>query len=145
MSPASVNVFMFFYSPEWRPLLLQTVKNFLPWCSGTSAPLSRRETPPHLGHDGGQTQEAEPQGVTAPAPSPAHQPTQALRPASQQERHLLSRPAAASLPEEPRQVQEVDRGAGAAQRGVHSGCRRSAKDHQVRVCPVWEMSNKFYN
>uniref|UniRef100_A0A671XGH4 Coiled-coil domain containing 28B n=1 Tax=Sparus aurata TaxID=8175 RepID=A0A671XGH4_SPAAU len=55
-------------------------------------------------------------------------------PACQQKCHLLSRPAAASLPQEQRQVQEVHRSAGAAQRGVHSR-RSSTKDHQKPRAP----------
>lgn len=107
------------------------------------SPSALAETPRHSGPDGGQTQEAQPQGVAATAAAAAHQPSQALRPSGQQERHLLPRPAAASLPKEPRQVQEVHRGAGAAEGGVYSGRRRSAQNHQVCVwAGVLNMCNK---
>lgn len=80
--------------------------------------------------NGGQTQEAQSQGVSPPASSSSHQPQEALRSARQQKRHLLPRPAAAPLSQEQKQVQKVDRRSGTAKGGVH-GCCSSTQNHQV--------------
>lgn len=102
------------------------------WPSVKQCPLILPQRKHLRNNNGRQTQEAEPEGVSPSTPSSPYQPPQALRPACQQKCHLLSRPAAASLPQEQRQVQKVHRSTRAAQRGVHSR-RSSTKDHQVCV------------